>query len=142
MQIAHLATILTGLLFLYLAYRTRSFTGALFSLRKQSIEKYEALALDPKDPKAWPKLSLVIPARDEGLTIEAAANSLVKIQYPNLEIVFVDDRSVDQTGAIMDRIAAKHPHVKVIHIKELPKNWLGKVTLCIAESPRRQVIGF
>ncbi len=127
MQIAHLATILTGLLFLYLAYRTRSFTGALFSLRKQSIEKYEALALDPKDPKAWPKLSLVIPARDEGLTIEAAANSLVKIQYPNLEIVFVDDRSVDQTGAIMDRIAAKHPHVKVIHIKELPKNWLGKV---------------
>ncbi len=127
MHFIHLATIATGILFLYLAFRTRAFTKSLFSLRRQNIARLEKLALDPKTPKAWPKLSLVIPARDEGLTIEAAAESLVKIQYPNLEIVFVDDRSLDQTGAIMDRIAAQNSHVKVIHVKELPKNWLGKV---------------
>ncbi len=127
MHIIHLATIFTGVLFLYLAYRTRSFTKALFALRRQNIDKLEKMALDAKNPKAWPKLSLVIPARDEGLTIEAATKSLLKIQYPNLEIVFVDDRSVDQTGVIMDRVAAANPHVKVIHVKDLPKNWLGKV---------------
>ena len=127
MHVIHLATIFTGSLFLFLAMRTRAFTKALFSLRKQSIDKIEKLSLDPTNPKAWPRLSLVIPARDEALTIETAAQSLLKIDYPNLEIVFVDDRSVDQTGVIMDRIAAQNPNVKVLHIKELPKNWLGKV---------------
>lgn len=127
MHAIQLATIFTSCLFLYLAFRTRSFTKALFYLKNQNIEKLEKMSNDPKSVKAWPKLSLVIPARDEALTIETAAQSLLKINYPNLEIVFVDDRSVDQTGVIMDRIAATHSNVKVLHITELPPKWLGKV---------------
>ena len=38
----------------------------------------------------------------------------------------LDDRSTDQTPAILDRMAAKHPQLRVIHIKELPTGWLGK----------------
>jgi len=84
--------------------------------------------LDPPAPAAWPRLSIVVPARDEADTIEAAARSLLAEDYPNLEIVFVDDRSTDATGAVVDRLAAEDDRVRAIHVAELPAGWLGKVS--------------
>ncbi len=126
--IIQICTVLTGFLFLFLAWRTRSFTKALFSLKDQTSENF-AQNLDESldESGAWPKLSIVIPARDEAHTIEAAAQSLLKIDYPNIEIVFVNDRSADHTGKIMDQIAAENAKFKAVHIEELPENWLGKV---------------
>jgi len=83
--------------------------------------------LDPPAPVAWPPLSVVVPARDEADTIEAAARSLLAEDYPNLEIVFVDDRSADATGAVIDRLASEDGRVRAIHVAELPAGWLGKV---------------
>ena len=78
------------------------------------------------DPASWPRVSVVVPARDEGHKIEEGLKSLLASDYPNFEVIAIDDRSRDDTGAIMDRLAAGSPFLKVIHITELPDGWLGK----------------
>lgn len=75
---------------------------------------------------AWPKLSVIVPACDEELRMEAAALTLLAVDYPNLEILFIDDRSTDSTGEIVDRLAAEDDRVVALHLTELPKGWLGK----------------
>ena len=74
-----------------------------------------------------PKVSVVVPGCNEADKVEAAARTLLAEDYPDLEIILVDDRSTDATGAVMDRVAATDPRARVIHIKELPAGWLGKV---------------
>ena len=54
---------------------------------------------------SWPRVSVVVPARDEGHKIEAGLKSLLASDYPNFEVIAIDDRSRDETGAIMDRLA-------------------------------------
>ncbi len=83
-------------------------------------------AASMSDPKEWPKVSVVVPARDEAERIEEALRSLARMDYPNLEVIAVDDRSGDGTGAIMDRVAAEEPRVEVLHVTSLPEGWLGK----------------
>ena len=75
---------------------------------------------------AGPTLSIVTAARNEARGIEAAVKSLLRLDYPGLEIVIVNDRSEDDTGAILQRLVVDHPHLKVITIAELPPGWLGK----------------
>lgn len=78
-------------------------------------------------PEPWPRLSIVIPACNEAATLEAAISTLLSQDHPDLEVVIVDDRSTDGTGAIADRIAAADPRVQAVHVDELPDGWLGKV---------------
>jgi glycosyltransferase involved in cell wall biosynthesis len=85
---------------------------------------------DPPQNALLPTLTIVVPARNEEAEIEAALRSLLQLNYPHYEIVAVDDRSTDQTGAIMDRIAAdpaSQGRLRVLHVQELPAGWLGKV---------------
>jgi glycosyltransferase involved in cell wall biosynthesis len=83
--------------------------------------------LSVPEPDAWPKLSVIVPACNEADTIEAAAATLSQQDYPHLEILLVNDRSEDETGTIIDRVAAADPRVRAIHITDLPAGWLGKV---------------
>lgn len=80
----------------------------------------------PSGAPAWPRLSVVVAARDEADHVERAMRTLLALDYPDLEIVAVDDRSGDGTGAILDRLAAESPRLRVRHVTELPRGWLGK----------------
>jgi len=81
----------------------------------------------PPEPAAWPRLSVIVPACNEADKIEPAMRTLLAEDYPDMEILAVDDRSTDATGEILDRLAAGDPRARVIHVKELPAGWLGKV---------------
>jgi glycosyltransferase involved in cell wall biosynthesis len=74
----------------------------------------------------WPRLAVVFAARNEAAEVEAATRSLVAQDYPNLEIIAVDDRSTDATGAILDRLTEDDSRLRVVHVRELPPGWLGK----------------
>ncbi len=81
----------------------------------------------PPAPDAeCPRISLLFAARDEEEKLPVALASLALIDYPNLEIIAVNDRSVDATARILDEFAALHPRFRVAHIAELPAGWLGK----------------
>jgi len=80
----------------------------------------------PDEMENLPTLSILVPACNEGATVEKAMRSLLALDYPNLEIIAVDDRSIDDTGAILDRLAAEDSRLQVLHISELPGGWLGK----------------
>lgn len=99
---------------LWLALRIRRALPALSELPVLSRE-------------AWPLLSIIVPARDEGLHVGAALASKLSCGYPSLEVVAIDDRSTDDTGAIIDRAAAADPRVVAVHVTALPEGWLGKV---------------
>jgi glycosyltransferase involved in cell wall biosynthesis len=84
----------------------------------------------PSGDAALPSLTIVVPARNEEAEIAPALRSLLQLDYPNYKIVAVDDRSTDQTGQIMDRLAAEpaaQGKLRVIHVHELPAGWLGKL---------------
>jgi glycosyltransferase involved in cell wall biosynthesis len=85
---------------------------------------------NPPQDVALPSLTIVVPARNEEAEIEAALRSLLQLNYPRYQIVAVNDRSTDQTGAIMERLAAEPVSagkLVVLHVRDLPSGWLGKV---------------
>jgi len=78
-----------------------------------------------------PRVSIVVPARNEEKDIEQSLTRLLELDYNNYEVIAVNDRSLDQTGEIMERVAARSANngngrLRVIHHRELPAGWLGK----------------
>ncbi len=87
----------------------------------------EALRDMPHVPDPFSqKVSIIVAARNEQRNIGSALQSLLDLEYPNYELIVVDDRSEDATGEILDAIAASAPRLNVIHINNLPDGWLGK----------------
>lgn len=82
--------------------------------------------LPPGDPAQIPSVSIVIAARNEERGMEPALRSVLALQGERIEVIVVDDRSEDATGAILDRMAAANPRLRVVHVTELPPGWLGK----------------
>jgi len=76
-----------------------------------------------------PRVSIVVPARNEEAHIAPALSTLLKLDYDNYEVIAVNDRSTDRTGEVMNQIALTpeaRERLKIIHITELPSGWLGK----------------
>ena len=68
-----------------------------------------------------PRVSVVVPARNEAAKIEQCLRSLLAQDYSELEVCAVDDRSTDETGSIMDQLQREFAgKLDVIHINELP----------------------
>ena len=78
-------------------------------------------------PEGAPTVTVIVPARNEGKDVRACLESLLAQDYRALQIIAVDDRSTDETGSILNEMAAVHgDKLKVLHVEELRADWLGK----------------
>jgi chlorobactene glucosyltransferase len=82
------------------------------------------------EPPHTPRVSLLVPARNEARSIEACARGLLSQDYPDFEVIVLDDESTDGTSDILQRIAAQDDRLRVIHGQPLPAGWLGKNWAC------------
>jgi cellulose synthase/poly-beta-1,6-N-acetylglucosamine synthase-like glycosyltransferase len=80
----------------------------------------------PLEKSKCPRVSIMFAARDEAEKLSPALASLLSLDYPDYEVIAVDDRSSDATGRIMEEFAARDSRLRVIHISDLPPGWLGK----------------
>ena len=82
------------------------------------------MAVEPSQTLS--KVSVVIPARNEERNLKPALQSVLGLDYPNLQIVVVNDRSADGTRAILESMAKGEERLTVLNIESLPEGWLGK----------------
>ena len=82
-------------------------------------------------PHKKPKVSIILPARNEEDFIERCLTSLINQDYDNYEIIAIDDRSDDQTGNIIKKIAEKNSKVKYVLAGPKPDRWMGKNWACV-----------
>jgi chlorobactene glucosyltransferase len=81
-------------------------------------------------PEPAPLVSVLIPARNEEENIETCLESLLKQDYPNFEIIVLDDNSKDPTHELVGAMAAKDRRIKLIKGELLPEGWAGKPFAC------------
>lgn len=76
-----------------------------------------------------PLVSIIVPARNEEDAIQRCVTSLLEQEYPDYEVIVVDDNSTDETPHILDEIAHTHPgraRLRILHLHDLPEGWAGK----------------
>jgi hypothetical protein len=83
-----------------------------------------------------PPVSVLIPARNEELGIEACVRSVLASRGVELEVIVLDDASTDRTAEIVRSIAAEDPRLRVEPAPQLPEGWSGKQHACYALSKR------
>jgi chlorobactene glucosyltransferase len=80
--------------------------------------------------KSTPLVSILIPARNEAENIKRCLRSLLKQDYPNIEILVLDDNSNDSTLLSVKQLAEKNSRIKLIAGKPLKRGWMGKCYAC------------
>lgn len=99
--------------------------------RSRSLEHFP-----PEPGAAPPRVSVIIPARNEAHNIRRCVASVLTSAYPELEVILVDDHSTDGTGAIAREAAGGDARFHVIENPDLPPGWFGKQWAC-ANGARR-----
>ncbi len=77
-----------------------------------------------------PLISVLVPARDEEENIEACVRSLLALNYPNFEVLVLDDHSADDTYSILCRLRNRDHRLRVLIGADLPPDWYGKPFAC------------
>src|SRR3954453_4447549 len=72
--------------------------------------------LPPGEPP--PRVTVLVPAKDEGARIERGIGTILALDYPNFDVVAIDDRRTDDTGRILDQLASRDPRLNVVHVRD------------------------
>ncbi len=111
----------------YFILSTFLFLGALLIvtwLHNQSWLDVQTPHVHP--PAGGPLISVIVPTRNEEKNIRRCIEALLAQDYPNLQLLVLDDRSTDATSAILTELSAHDSRLVVVHGRELPAGWAGK----------------
>lgn len=100
--------------------------GAAVDVMRGNRRLRRLAALAAPAPASWPRVTLIFAARNEAATVGAAVPTMLAQDYPDLEIIAVNDRSEDDTGLVLERLAESDPRLIVENIPALRPGWLGK----------------
>lgn len=92
---------------------------------RTTLDSYPADA-----PPGAPRVTVVVPARDEARNIARCVRSVLATTYPDLELLVVDDHSTDGTAELAREAAAGDPRLRVLATPPLPAGWMGKQWAC------------
>ena len=97
----------------------------------------------PASP-SWPRCSALVPARNEEANIGRCAGGLLAQDYPDFQVIVLDDNSTDRTWEILQELAARDVRLVLIKGKPLPDDWLGKHWACsqLAEAADGELLIF
>lgn len=85
---------------------------------------------DYKSPRSYPRISVLVPARNEEDKIYPCVKSLLEQDYPDFQVIVLDDNSTDLTGSILKDFARRDKRLGIIKGLPLPHDWLGKHWAC------------
>ena len=128
---------MTNFLWLYFELSVTAFVGCLVALTLINWRLLPRIDRAPA-PRSRPRVSVLVPARNEEANIGDCVRSLLAQDYDDFEVVVLNDHSTDRTAAILAglleeaaaRDAAGRPRLRVIEGQELPPGWLGKHWAC------------
>jgi chlorobactene glucosyltransferase len=104
----------------FMGYMAKSFSQA--PKLQQSTQSYQGVS---------PRISVIVPARNEEDYIGRCLDSLIRQDYPNFEIILIDDSSHDRTWRIMQDYAARHREIITpLRAGPVPPGWVGKNWAC------------
>jgi len=105
------------------------FLGVLLLIVLSNLWALRRLRKDAAPP-ATPRVSILVPTRNERETVATAVRSLLAQDYPNFEVLVLDDHSTDGTEEELAMLAAEDLRLRVLKGKPLPEGWLGKHWAC------------
>lgn len=94
------------------------------------VNLLSGLHLPDKKPIDFPKVSLLIPARNEEAAIGRLLSGIQKLDYPDFEVIVCNDHSSDNTEEILNWFAGDDDRIHWFLGDKLPENWLGKNFAC------------
>ena len=118
--------------------------GVLWVIFLDNLRFLRQLREGLTEPKTFPMLSILIPARNEERNIRECLETVLCQDYPRFEVLVYDDHSADKTAEVVREIQAKDPRVRLLPTVPLPPGWAGKVHACaqLAEAARGEYLLF
>ena len=111
----------------YFILSTAFFIGGILIIYWLHNQYHLDIVVEPASPPIQaPLISVCIPARNEERNIRACVEAVLAQDYPNLEVIVLDDRSSDSTPSILAEIASRDSCLHLISGSDLPKDWVGK----------------
>ena len=105
------------------------FVLGLLLIAISNLRAWRRLGRSPGSER-FPRVSILLPARNEETNVEACVRSLLAQDYPDFEVLVLDDDSTDRTGSVLAAIATGDGRLRVLTGRPLPDGWFGKHWAC------------
>lgn len=105
------------------------FLAVILLIALSNLRALRRLSAYPPPPRL-PRVSILVPARDEAANIVPCVRSLLAQEYPDFEVLVLDDHSTDGTGDLLAVLAAEDDRLRILQGRPLPEGWLGKHWAC------------